>query len=416
MRWQNVFFIILMMPCLCFGLAADINRDGIVNFGDLAILAGEWMETDTMGNIAVFDGISGRVSVGHDNSLDAVAGDFSVGGWFDTFTNGKTLLSKCDTFPFKGYHLYVGSGFQDVGKLVFIFSDGISQPVSVMANKPAAGQHHIFATIDRDGNGVLYIDGEAVKTQAVVGNTTSISTSEPFVIGAGSDVFYAGTADDIRFYQLLVTAGDVAKICNGMKGILGSGEAYGLPVPAWRCGFDVVSGNTIQGIKADGFELNATKTAGVTLVEGGVPFVIDQITAIDLANAVVTSLNEDTYSMNFTAVMSLFPFYEIKDLSTLRVTVMPKNLEITRVTRSSSEFNYEIDIAVQKVVDLSDNSSLINLAKLALSIASNFKNKIYSNLGAACFGQNVNPIFSTEHIQPPSVFTSIVTLKFKIMA
>jgi hypothetical protein len=136
---------------------------------------------------------------------------------------------------------------------------------------------------------------------------------------------------------------------------------------------------------------------------------------LQLAEKIVQTLNSGSFALPFTTVRTLFPFYELKDLSTLRVTVVPKSVNITTASRSSSEFDYQVDIAIQKAVKSPDDSEVTALTELALAIAKSFRNKIYQDIGAVCFKQSIDPLYSVEHIQPPSVFTSVVTLNFKII-
>ena len=137
--------------------------------------------------------------------------------------------------------------------------------------------------------------------------------------------------------------------------------------------------------------------------------------AIDLADQVVLTLNESDCEPAFTAVRKLFPFYELKDLSNLKVTVVPKSLSITASSRNSSELDYQVDIAIQKTVKTPDDPEVNALMELTLAIAKSFRKKIYEDIGAVCFKQSIDPLYSIEHIQPPSVFTSVVTLDFKVI-
>ena len=138
-------------------------------------------------------------------------------------------------------------------------------------------------------------------------------------------------------------------------------------------------------------------------------------TAISIADEVVTSLNGFSYGIAFTAARKLWPFYELKDLSSLKVTVVPKSVEMTMMTRTAMEFNYQIDIAVQKSVTSPDASEVSTLMDLAVSIANSFRSKVYSALGAVCFKQTIDPLYSIDHIAPPSVFTSVIVLTFKVV-
>ena len=136
---------------------------------------------------------------------------------------------------------------------------------------------------------------------------------------------------------------------------------------------------------------------------------------LQLAEKIVTTLNDSEFDLEFTAIRTLFPFYELKDLCTLRVSVVPKSVNITTASRSSSEFDYQIDIAIQKAVKSPDDAEVTVLTELALAIAKSFRSKIYEDIGAICFKQSIDPLYSVEHIQPPSVFTSVITLNFKII-
>jgi len=136
---------------------------------------------------------------------------------------------------------------------------------------------------------------------------------------------------------------------------------------------------------------------------------------LQLAEKIVQTLNDSNFALSFTAVKTLFPFYELKDLSTLRVTVVPKSVNITNASRSSNEFDYQVDIAIQKAIKSPDDAEVATLTELVLAIAKSFRNKIYQDIGAVCFKQSIDPLYSVEHIQPPSVFTSVVTLNFKVI-
>jgi len=137
--------------------------------------------------------------------------------------------------------------------------------------------------------------------------------------------------------------------------------------------------------------------------------------AIDLADQVVLTLNDGGYQPAFTAVRKLFPFYELKDLTQLHVTVLPKSVNMAVSTRTKDELDYQIDVAVQKTVKTPDDAEINSLMQLALAIAKSFRGKVYPDFNAVCIKQSIDPLYSIEHIQPPSVFTSVITLDFKVI-
>ena len=69
---------------------------------------------------------------------------------------------------------------------------------------------------------------------------------------------------------------------------------------------------------------------------------------IALADAIVAELNAHAFSQSFTAERGYLPTFDLPDMGTLRVTVVPKEDEGGLDTRSSSAHEYAIDIGIQK--------------------------------------------------------------------
>ncbi len=77
----------------------------------------------------------------------------------------------------------------------------------------------------------------------------------------------------------------------------------------------------------------------------------------DIAKAIVTDLNSapaETFSENFTAVFKLIPKYEVSELSELKVTVVPRSYEMTNLSRAATEYDFSIDIGIQKKLTTAD--------------------------------------------------------------
>jgi hypothetical protein len=55
-----------------------------------------------------------------------------------------------------------------------------------------------------------------------------------------------------------------------------------------------------------------------------------------------------TFSQSFTAQRRVLPEFEIKELAELKVTVVPKSVEITVSTRATSQYKIAVDVGVQK--------------------------------------------------------------------
>jgi len=62
----------------------------------------------------------------------------------------------------------------------------------------------------------------------------------------------------------------------------------------------------------------------------------------------ITVLNGESFSLPFTATRKLLPRYELSELTDLRVAVVPAGAARERKSRAAFQYEYEIDIGVQK--------------------------------------------------------------------
>jgi hypothetical protein len=69
MNWRVAILVVAigLLAGTCFGLRADVNGDGIVNFGDLAIMASEWLEEEAM---SVKIGIIGDIGFSDGDNIE----------------------------------------------------------------------------------------------------------------------------------------------------------------------------------------------------------------------------------------------------------------------------------------------------------------------------------------------------------
>lgn len=406
---MKILIFILYFSVTCIGaLRSDLNGDGRVNGLDLAILSSEWLQTDMTNKVAQFDGISGLVTVPDDATTRIGLGTWSLTGRAYSAASTRTLLAKQYDDYVTGYQVAFDTAGGNHLVLNLTASDGDNRQYRQTIKDLAVTTEFYWAFV-WDGNEMsLYINGEkkALTLEASDGDWPDTDSDGLLRIGndRAATTPFNGYQDDIRIYKAVLTSDEVSSLNRGIEIS---------KTPSWRMGFEVVSGNIIQGIKADGFELNGTKNSGVTIVDRDP--VVQNTVAMSIVDEVVDSLNNGTYNLDFTAVKTLFPIYAIKDLETLRVTVVPKSLNLSAATRAQGEFNYDIDIAIQKALSSVNDAEIQYLMDLIISIAKNFRGKVYTDLGAVCYKQTVDPLYSVEHISPPSVFTSVVTLSFKVI-
>jgi hypothetical protein len=139
----------------------------------------------------------------------------------------------------------------------------------------------------------------------------------------------------------------------------------------------------------------------------------------DIAQAVVGELNgapPGTFALAFTAARSYRPEFDLAALKTLRVCVVPKAIAIASLGRSANQHDVAIDVAVQKKVDAGDTSALDGLMTLVEQIADYLRLRRLVSFPAACWVKTDNqPVYSMEHLEQHQVFTSVLTLTFRVM-
>ncbi len=137
-----------------------------------------------------------------------------------------------------------------------------------------------------------------------------------------------------------------------------------------------------------------------------------------IADAVVSQLNAASLVQTFTAVRLYQPKFELPDMQTLHVSVVPCKRTVVKLTRSRNVNVYIIQIGVQKkfnaVTEAALNTELDPLVKLVDDILALFdSNRLTSVPTAICTAQKPDPIYAQDHMDQFRQFTSILTLEFK---
>jgi len=136
---------------------------------------------------------------------------------------------------------------------------------------------------------------------------------------------------------------------------------------------------------------------------------------LDIADAVVASLNAGSFALEFEAERKYQPVFELHDMQTLRVSVVPKSLAITTAARDSGFFDCAIDIGVQKKVNADDSAELDALMNLVEQIADHLRMKrLDDSPNAAWLGIANEPVFAPEHLEQWRQFTSVLTVTYRV--
>ena len=139
-------------------------------------------------------------------------------------------------------------------------------------------------------------------------------------------------------------------------------------------------------------------------------------TITDIADAVVTELNGHSFSQTLTAVRYYRPVFDLGEMKTLHVSVVPKGVTIERADRSHNQYDFAIDVAVQKKFSSGDATELDPLMSLVEEIADFFRLRRLTSYTAAIWVRTDNvPVYAPEHLEEFRQFTSVLTLTFRVV-
>ncbi len=135
----------------------------------------------------------------------------------------------------------------------------------------------------------------------------------------------------------------------------------------------------------------------------------------DIAEAVKDELNAAEFSQAFEAVRLYQPLFELPEMKTLHVTVVPHGVEMQASGRSMVQHDYGIDVAVQKKFEKDEPAELDPLMTLVEETIDFFRLRRLDGLNAVCVRATNEPVYSQEHMEQFRQFTSVVTLTFRVL-
>jgi len=143
---------------------------------------------------------------------------------------------------------------------------------------------------------------------------------------------------------------------------------------------------------------------------------------LDIADAVVTEMNGHAFSEAFTAARFYRPLFDLKDMATLHVSVVPKAWSAEQSMRGGNQEEHQIDVGVQqKVADdpgppaVSMQAKMDALMTLVQEIGDFFRlRRLTTYQAAACVKVENTPVFAPDHLQEYRQFTSVLTLTFRV--
>jgi len=138
--------------------------------------------------------------------------------------------------------------------------------------------------------------------------------------------------------------------------------------------------------------------------------------ATDIADAVVAELSGGAFSQSFTPERRVLPEHELADLKDLRVTVVPRSVEITGTSRTLSQHDVQIDVGIQKKLGKNLDTEVASLLGLVDEIAEFLKRRPLQAAPYAVWVRTANePIYAADHLAERRTFTSVLTLVYRVM-
>jgi len=139
--------------------------------------------------------------------------------------------------------------------------------------------------------------------------------------------------------------------------------------------------------------------------------------AVSIAEAVVSALNSHTFSKPFTSERSFVPKFDLKDLKTLKVVVVPRGRVLSIADRSRAQQDYAIDIGVLQKLTGTTAEQVDPMIALAEEIADFFRGKRLPGYPAAAwFKTEHSPLYDVEHLDQLRQFTSVMSVSYRVLA
>jgi hypothetical protein len=137
---------------------------------------------------------------------------------------------------------------------------------------------------------------------------------------------------------------------------------------------------------------------------------------IDIADAVVATLNAAHLSQPVQAERFYLPEFELKDMGTLHISVVPAECEEELADRERDFGDYTIHVAVQQRVGKLDNATLDGLMSLVEEIGDLFRHQRLPGYEQAQWLKTENrPIYDPKHLKEHGQFTSLLVLTFQVV-
>ncbi|MFG0327780.1 MAG: hypothetical protein ACF8SC_11000 [Phycisphaerales bacterium JB037] len=139
-------------------------------------------------------------------------------------------------------------------------------------------------------------------------------------------------------------------------------------------------------------------------------------TITTLADAVAEHINAGTYAQPVSAVRTYQPAFTLEELGELRVSVVPRTTTVSAASRESSTFEHVLDVGVQKKLPAEDDQAAIDeLLELTEAIGDRLRHTRLAGFPEAAWaGLAHEPVVSSESLEQHRVFTSVLSVTYRV--
>lgn len=115
------------------------------------------------------------------------------------------------------------------------------------------------------------------------------------------------------------------------------------------------------------------------------------------------------------AVRTNRPRLKVRDLGddVVRITVAPRSIQATAITRGSTSVEFPIDIAIQKKIDAANEDAQIDA--MTQRVVETIEQMIGQTVAGVGFvsAATTDPLFDPEQLDEHNVFTGVIALTIK---
>ena len=135
-----------------------------------------------------------------------------------------------------------------------------------------------------------------------------------------------------------------------------------------------------------------------------------------LADAVAEHINAGTYAQPVSAVRTYQPAFTLEELGELRVSVVPRTTTVSAASRESSTYEHVLDVGVQKKLPAEDDQAAIDeLLELTEAIGDRLRHTRLAGFHEAAWaGLALEPVVSSESLEQHRVFTSVLSVTYRV--